>query len=229
MSMSTDYRKASFKNKFANAGKHLGVPHDQIISLKFRDMVSSYSEYHEMLRLLEYETGVPSSPIQDDLQGRGHLVGHGDQKVIVVEHETGLEILYIAGSVASIIGIIPLVLRSWNAIRGNLAHRHARHIDSVEIRRIDTVGNLREEHSHGPLLTPSLPPDVLNGPLFSAAQTLESELKAVRVELQSNNERLAAIEKKLKTSKAANVKKRPDKKSSNKPLKKDAAKTRRAS
>ena len=226
--MRTDYREAAFRTKFINAGKHLGVAPDQVISLKLRGLVSSYGEYHDMLRNLEHETGIPSSPIQDDLQGRGHLVGLGDQKIIVVEHETGLEILYIAGSVASIIGMIPLVLRSWGAIRGYLDGRHTNHVQSVEIRRINTAGNLREEHSRGSFMTPSLSPDGLSAALFSAAQTLDTDLKALRLELQSNNKRLAAIEKKLRAPKAADTKKRPGKKSSNKPLKKDAAKSPRA-
>lgn len=227
--MKTDYRKEAFRTKFINAGKHLGVTPDQVISLKLRDMVSSYSEYHDMLHILEAETGIPSSPIQDDLQGKGHIVGNGDQKIIVVEHETGLEILYIAGSVASIIGMIPLVLRSWGAIRGYLNHRHSNHIHGVEIRRMDSSGNLKEEHTHGSFVSPLCSPDGLTAALFSAAQTLDTDLKALRLELQSSNERLTAIEKKLKAPKAATVKKWPVKKNSNKTLKKDAAKSRRAS
>ncbi len=54
-----------------NASKHLGAAPDQIISLKLRDMVASYSEYHDMLRILDQEAGIQSSPIQDDLQGKG--------------------------------------------------------------------------------------------------------------------------------------------------------------
>lgn len=227
--MKTDYRKEAFRTKFINAGKHLCVTPDQVISLKLRDMVTSYSEYHEMLRILEAETGIPSSSIQDDLQGKGHLVGHGDQKIIVVEHETGLEILYIAGSVASIIGMIPLVLRACGAIRGYLDRRHSNHIHNVEIRRMDTAGNLKEEHSHSLLVTPPYSPDELTAALFLAAQALDSNLKALRLELQSSNERLTAIEKKLKVPKAAKSKKQSDKKNSNKKLKKDTAKNSRAS
>lgn len=227
--MKTDHRNAAFKTKFTNASKYLGVAPDQVISLKFRDMVSSYSQYHEMLRLLEHEAMIPSFPVQDDFQGQGHIVGQGDQKIIVVEHETGLEILYIAGSVASIIGIIPLVLRCWGAVRGYLDRRHANHTRSIEIRRIDIAGNLREEHSNGFSVTPFFSSDGLTAALFSAAQTLESDLKALRLEVQSNKERLAAIEKSLKKSKASTAKKRPAKKGSNESRKKDAAKSRRAS
>lgn len=227
--MRTDYRNAAFKSKFTNASKHLGVSPDQVISLKFRDMVSSHSQYHEMLRLLEHDVKIPSFPVQDDFQGQGHIVGQGDQKIIVVEHETGLEILYIAGSVASIIGIIPHVLRCWGAVRGYIDRRHANHARSIEIRRIDIAGNLREEHSNDFSITPFFSSDGLTAALFSAAQTLESDLKALRLEVQSNKERLAAIEKALKKPKASTIKKRSSKKGSDKPLKKDAAKSRRVS
>jgi len=182
-----------------------------------------------MLRLIEHEARIPSFPVQDDFQGQGHIVGQGDQKIIVVEHETGLEILYIAGSVASIIGIIPLVLRYWGAVRGYIDRRHANHARSIEIRRIDIAGNLREEHSSDFSVTPFFSSDGLTAALFSAAQTLESDLKALRLEVQSNKERLAAIEKALKKPKASSSKKRSAKKGSNKPLKKDAAKSRCAS
>ncbi len=67
--MCMNYREKAFRDKFASASKHLGVPADQIISLKLRDVVSSYSEYHEMLRVLEHEAGVHWSEIDGDLQG----------------------------------------------------------------------------------------------------------------------------------------------------------------
>jgi hypothetical protein len=180
--MKKDYRKEVFKSKFKNAGKHLGVTPNQIISLKLREMVSSYSEYHDMFRILEHEAGIQSLPIKDDLQGRGHLVGQGDQKIIVVEHETGLEILYIAGSIASLIGLIPLVLQSWGAIRGYLDRRHANHIRSVEIRRIDNAGELREDHAQGFPASSAFPFSMLNSVLLSVARILENDLQSLRHE-----------------------------------------------
>jgi len=38
--------------------------------------------------------------------------------LILVEHETGLEILCIAGSIASLIGLVPLVLQGWHPWSG---------------------------------------------------------------------------------------------------------------
>lgn len=191
-------RESVFKTKFINASKHLGVAPDQVISFKIRDIVSSYSLYHDMLRILEYETGIQSSPIKDDLQGLGHLVGQGDQNIVVVEHETGLEILYIAGSIASLIGLIPLVLKCWSTIRKNTGHSYDNHIRNVEIRRIDTEGKLIESPS---LISPSwfnLPFSIMNSNFISEGHILENELFSLRNEIQSHKERLDVIEKRLK-------------------------------
>jgi len=212
-----------------NAGRHLGVAPDQVISLKLRDIVSSYNDYLEMLQTLEHETGIQSLPIKDDLQGRGHLVVQGDQKIIVVEHETGLEILYVVGSIASLIGLIPLVLQAWGTIRGYIDRCHASHIRSIEIRRIDTAGNLREEHQHDLPISSRFPTNILNSTIFAAARALENDLKSLMDEVQSHSERLNALEKGLKVNKGVKSKKQTNKKSSNKALKKDAAKSRRAS
>jgi hypothetical protein len=212
-----------------NASKHLGVAPDQIISLKLRDMVTSYSEYHNMLRILDHEAGIQSSPIQDDLQGKGHLVSQGDQRIIVVEHETGLEILFVASSIASLIGLVPLVLQAWSSIRGHFTRRHANHIRDVEIRRIDSAGNLQEEHPHNLTSSSIFPLSTLNSVILSVANVLEDDLKSLRQEVRSQNERLTAIEKALKPPNKVTTKKRTDKKSSNKKLKRDAAKSRRAS
>jgi hypothetical protein len=226
--MGKNYREEAFKIKFMNAGRHLGVTPDQVISLKLRDIVSSYNDYHEMLQTLEHETGIQSLPIKDDLQGRGHLVGQRDQKIIVVEHETGLEILYVAGSIASLIGLIPLVLQSWGSVRGFLDRRHANHIRSIEIRRVDAAGNLREEHQHDLPISSTSPINILNSTLFSAARVLENDLKSLMDEVRSHNERIAALEKGLSVYKVVKTKKKTNKKSSNKALKRDAAKSRRA-
>ena len=77
-------------------------------------------------------------------------------KLLAVEHETGLEVLYVAGSVASLFGLIPLVLQGWAAIRGRFPRRHAQFDEPVEVRRIDNAGRLQEEHLHLPKMSASL-------------------------------------------------------------------------
>ena len=224
----TDYRGNTFRIKFMNASRYLGVASDQIISLKLRDAVASYSEYQDMLRILDHDAGIQSSPIQDDLQGKGHLVSQGDQKIIVVEHETGLEILFVASSVASLIGLVPLVLQAWSSIRGYFARRHANHIRGAEIRRVDSAGNLYEDHTHDLPSSSIFPLNMMNAAILSAANVLEDELKALRKEVRSQNERLVALERALKPPKKEATKKRTEKKISNKTLKRHAVTSSRA-
>jgi len=202
-----DYREKVFKAKFKSAGQHLGVTPDQVISLKLRDNVSSYDEYHEMLKFLEHEAGLHWLEVDGNFQGRGYLVDNNDQKIIVVEHETGLEILYIAGSIASLIGLVPLVLQAWGAIRGYLDRHRAHNFRGVEIRRLDSKGKLSEDYSRG-LAGPSVfPLSVLNTALLSAARILDADMHESRQEIRSLSKRLAAIEKKLKPTKKATTKK----------------------
>jgi hypothetical protein len=201
-----DYREKAFRDKFASASKHLGVPPDQVISLKLRDVVSSYGEYHEMLRALEQEAGVHWSEVGGNFQGRGYLVDQDGQKIVLVEHETGLEILYVAGSIASLITLIPLVLQCWGTVRGYVDGRHAHQFKSVEIRRFDNNGKLREDHSRGLTGPSAFPLSILNTALSSAARILDTEMHALRKEVRSIAGRLTAIEKQLKPAKRSKTK-----------------------
>lgn len=143
-----DYREESFKRKFSSAAQLLDVGPDQIVSLKFREDVGSNSDYRDLLDTLQHEAGVHYSKVDGDLQGRGYIVGLEKVKLLLVEHETGLEVLYIAGSIASSFGSIPLILQRWAAIRGRFPGRHAQFGGPVEIRRVDNAGHLQEEHLH---------------------------------------------------------------------------------
>lgn len=189
-----NYREQAFNDKFASASRHLGVRPDQIVSLKLRDVVSSYSEYHEMLQVLEHDAGVYWTEVDGNLQGRGYLLDHESQKVIVVEHETGLEILYVASSIASLIGLIPLVLQCWGAVRGYLDRRHSHQFRSVEVRRLDAQGNLLEDRSNGLTGPSAFPLSILNTAVSSAARILDADVRALREEVRSLSERLTVIE-----------------------------------
>ncbi len=199
--MPTDYRQKAFKAKFTSASKYLGVDPNHVISLKLRDTVASYSEYQELLHVLEQEVGIHWSEVDSDLQGRGYLVEHDDQKIIVVEHETGLELLYIAGSIASLIGLIPLVIQAWGSVRGYLDRRHARDFRSVEVRKLDAKGKLCEDHSRGLAVPSSFPLSVLNTALSSAARVLDADVYALRKEVNRLSKRIAAVEKEVKPKK----------------------------
>ena len=107
---SLNYREESFRQKFCSAAQQLSVRPDQVISLKFRENIGSYEHYQELVENLQHEFGVQCSRVDKELQGRGYLLSLGPARVILVEHETGLEVLYIAGSIASLISLVPLVL-----------------------------------------------------------------------------------------------------------------------
>jgi len=108
-----DYREKAFREKFDNAARHLGVEPKQVVSLKFRETVSSYSEYHHLLDILQREANVSYQKLNDNFQGTGYLVADKSSKIVLVEHETGLELLYIVGSIASLVGLIPLIRQCW--------------------------------------------------------------------------------------------------------------------
>ena len=90
---------------------------DKSYPLKFREDVGSNSDYRDLLDTLQHEAGVHYSKVDGDLQGRGYIVGLEKVKLLLVEHETGLEVLYIAGSIASCVRIDPSDPAGWAAIQ----------------------------------------------------------------------------------------------------------------
>jgi len=192
-----NYREKAFQCKFADAAKEFGVAPEQIVSLKARENVGAYYEYKELLDTLRREVGLDHSPLSGNFQGNGHLVGNAKTKVIVVEHETGLEILYVAGSVASIIGLVPLLLRCWRAIRGHFrGHRHP-DFQMLEIRRLDNNGQLIEERNHGMGLPWTKSFDIVNQALLSAAENIDGELQRLKATVEVLVARIDSVEKKL--------------------------------
>jgi hypothetical protein len=191
-----DYREKAFRTKFANAAQHLGVSHGEVISLKMRETVSSYGEYHSLIAALEIEAGLPCSKLADDLQGHGYLLTDGKTKAIIVEHETGLEILYIAGSIASLVGLIPLVLNIWSGIRNRSGRSHSHDVQSVEIRRIDRTGHLIEDRARGLFATPAMTHlGLVSSTLTSAAEVLDGEMQHLREQVKTLAARVEALEK----------------------------------
>jgi len=180
-----DHRTETFKTKFSDAGRHLGVNPKKVVSLKLRENVSSNDEYRNFFRALEHEAGFRCTPVDGDLQGKGYLLSDGSSRVIVVEHETGLEILYIAGSIASLIGILPLIVQGWRAFRGHHATRRDFDDRGVEIRRIDENGHLTEDHVHERNLLHNSPFTANTFLATSAAKTIESELRQIKEQIKA--------------------------------------------
>ena len=204
------WRNDAFKAKFAAAAKELAAVPEQLVSLKVRENVGHYHEYKELLDALQREAGLNHAPVAGNFQGNAHLIGNAQTKVIVVEHETGLEILYIAGSVASIISLVPLVLRCWRAIRGHFHQPRHPDFHTMEIRRLDSNGRLVEEEHHGGLSW-SEPLDIMNPVLLlSTAENIDKEIKSLKATAESLTGRMNAVEKKLgKKTRKAKTKKNP--------------------
>ena len=187
-----NYREKAFKEKFNNAAHNLGVLPNQVVSLKFRETVSSYSEYHHLLEMLKHEMGISYKKLKDNFQGTGYLLNDSHSKVIVVEHETGLEILYIVGSIASIIGLVHFISQCWNSMRGHFGFRHNRSFRDIEIRKLDDKGRIEEDHVHeleihGATFLP-------NSVIMSATQEIEAEIKKLRQEVKTLTSRVKKIE-----------------------------------
>jgi len=201
-----DHRSDMFKKKFGEAAEHLGVKPDRIISLKFRENVSSYAEYREVLRMLEHEFGIHWREVEADLQGRGYLLSDGTAQVLMVEHESGLEILYIAGSIASLIGLVPLVVQGWRGLRGWSAQRHGGGVGDIEIRRLDESGELTEHNVHDMPATTGISYKLF----ISTAKIVEDDLHRIVDQLESLAGRVESLEKQIglraKKSKAKNMK-----------------------
>jgi hypothetical protein len=188
-----DYRENTFGTKFENAAKYLKSKPGEVVSLKLRDNVGSHSEYDKLMDILEREVHLQTSPIKDGLQGDGYLIQNRDNRIIVVSHETGIEILYIGGSIASILGLIPLVLKCWNHLRGGFGRQH--HPHNIEIRRLDEKGHLIEQNAHelfGDFLNPF---DLTNGLLNSSVESIEGELRQLKSDVQALTVRMDKIEK----------------------------------
>ncbi len=223
-----DHREESFQRKFSSAAQHLNVSRDRIVSLKFRENVGSYNDYRELLDTLQHEAGVHYSEVDGDLQGRGYIVGLEKVKLLLVEHETGLEVLYIAGSIASLFGLIPLILQGWAAIRGRFPGRRPHMDGPVEIRRIDNAGRLQEEHLHSHQQSASLLHIGTFAPTVSLAATLmEDETRNLNRQIEKLSSRIEALEKKAQRRQAATAPKSSESKtdrSKSKPSRKKARK-----
>lgn len=191
-----NYREDSFRRKFTSAAQHLAVEPKQLVSLKLREIVNSYEDYRHLVEILQHEVGIKCSEIKADLQGRGYLLDDGKTKLILVEHESGLEILYIAGSIASLIGLIPVVLQGWRAIRGLSSRRDFPSDRGLEVRRIDDSGHIHEEHVHGRHLGHLMSMSSTFSDLATTAKLVETEIKMLGEQVQKLTSRVEELETK---------------------------------
>jgi hypothetical protein len=134
-----NYRIRNFLSKFESACNYLGASSKDIISLKVRDISSlSYRYYDDFLQELAiFFNGSINRHIAGNFQGDAHLIENNNQKILIVQHETGLEILFIASSIASLLSLIPTTLQIWNYFR--------RDKGDIELRYFNKQGELIEE------------------------------------------------------------------------------------
>ncbi len=175
-----DHRTDSFFRRFTSAQSHLKAQDIQgLVSLKYRDDCVHDSEYsHFTDDYLRGALHLNVTQVDGEFGGRAWLVRDKLQNsAILVEHETGLEILGAIGSIASLIALLPLISSGWTKLRDRFSHRHFDHPNSgVEIRRFDQGNVLIEQQ------TPSVEVYVLNITLQDHAllrqkvQQLEAEI-----------------------------------------------------
>jgi hypothetical protein len=98
----------------------------------------------------------------------------------------------IAGSVASLIGLIPTILQAWNALRR--FSDPANPFQNFEIRRLNENGELQEDTVH---LDRHGVGDASNLALTAAAGLLEDEFQKLSRQIASMSPQIAGLEKRL--------------------------------
>jgi hypothetical protein len=146
-----DYRTESIIKRFTSVKRYLNADSiNNIISIKYREDCVNSSDYSRLINdFLKHETMLNIKELDRDFQGHAWLIKDKNQdEVILVEHETGLEILYIAGSIASLIALIPLINTGWRYLRNGFHHREGHHDKNgnIEIRKLNSQNTLIEQN-----------------------------------------------------------------------------------
>jgi hypothetical protein len=145
-----DSRKDLFAQRFRSAQTHLKTKgiHD-LVSLKYRGRHDvPGSAYLHFVDDLTRGQGLDVAPVDGGFGGQAWLVtDRAQNRAILVEHETGLEILSAIGSVASLIALLPMISSGWIKLRHRLFGPPNDRPDGerIEVRRIDLDGNLIEQ------------------------------------------------------------------------------------
>jgi hypothetical protein len=146
-----DSRTDSFIKRFTNARQFFNEPSiHNIVSLKYREHCVNYSDYSDFVDdHIKNELKLKVKLLNGNFQGRAWLVSDdNNNSVILVEHETGLEILYVASAIASLISLIPIINSGWKYFRNRFS-RHSPYHDErnkIEIRNLNVNNILMEQH-----------------------------------------------------------------------------------
>ena len=190
-----DYRTDSFVRRFRSAQLHLKTQDIQgLVSLKYRDNCVHNSEYSHFIEdCLKQNLGLGVEQLHGDFGGQAWLATDQHQNMaILVQHETGLEILGAIGSIASLIALLPLISLGWTKLRHRYFHPRFDHPDGcgVEIRRFDQNSKLIEQSA------PSVEFYVLNITLQDHA-ILKQKVEQLEAEISELKKRRTPVVKKL--------------------------------
>ena len=134
----------NIRGQFESASKELNAKsYSEIESLKFRSM-PSYHSYIDLLTQFRSEMKVVKA------SGTYHgtawkVTNRNGCSILIVEHETGLEILYVTGAVASVLEIIWKAASLWNRSRPRQFPNPDFGPSGMERRRFDEKGQMIEE------------------------------------------------------------------------------------
>jgi hypothetical protein len=147
----TEYgRTKDFIEKFESARKLLKAGSiEDIISLKFREHIVNSSDYQDLLAEIRDNSPLVVEPATTgEFQGRGWILKDKSCSVLLVEHETGIEMLTLAGTVCSVLGIglLPIIKFLWHR-RGRHSRRPFYGEGEVEVRTITRDGKLIEQNA----------------------------------------------------------------------------------
>lgn len=172
-------RAKEFRERFGIAAAELGArsPSD-IESLKFRSLSNLY-RYDELLKNLD---GIRTKKVGGWHYGTAWKVtDNSGNAIILEEHETGLEILYVVGSVSSIIALVQSIISAFGKHRGHrFFPEELMHELRIERRKFGGGGKLEED------FIPSLEVWIVthlieqNDRLIERISSMEKELQELR-------------------------------------------------
>jgi hypothetical protein len=168
-----------FEQKFNECSKFIKANPKDIVSLKYRE-IRDHNYYQELLSNLNNIEGLKIENLGHIMNGISYKISYGSQRVVLVEHETGLEILYISGSIASLIALI-LQVASMISGRRKGMQGYPNDLRDVEVRYFDKKGEFIEDHRS----------NYLPFEIFLLPQALITDIEML-------NKRVANLEKKIK-------------------------------
>ncbi len=176
--------------RFRAAKSHLGSKNIQnLFSLKYRHHYVNGPEYSQFIDdHLRRTLGFDVARVDGEFGGQAWLVTDKAQnKAILVEHETGLEILGAIGSVASLITLLPLISSGWTNLRHRFFRPHFDHpdVEGIEVRRLDQNEVLIEQR------VPSVEIYILNTTLQDYA-LVKQKVDQLEAQIENLQERLPA-------------------------------------